>query len=104
MFDYSLLVIPRIVPFSFEEGPAQTGQDMTLTCSISDGDLPLKIKWFLNMEPVNTISGINLAKGGKRTVMMNIESVKAKHAGNYTCMAENKAGHTKYTTELKVYG
>lgn len=96
--------MPRIVPFSFEEGPAQTGQDMTLTCNVPDGDLPLKIQWFLNMEPVSMIQGITTSKVGKRTSYMNIESIKGKHAGNYTCMAENKAGQIRYSTELKVYG
>lgn len=92
------------MPFSFEEGPAQTGQAMTLMCSIPDGDLPLKIQWFLDMEPISEITGISASKIGKRTSVLNIESVQARHAGNYTCMAENNAGQVMFSTELKVYG
>lgn len=96
--------MPRIAPFSFEEGPAQTGQDMTITCSVPEGDLPLKIQWFLDMEPISQVTGISSSKFGKRSSVLNIESIQAKHAGNYTCMAENDAGQVRYSTELKVNG
>lgn len=97
-------MVPRVVPFSFEEGPAQTGQDMTLTCTVPEGDLPMKIQWFLDMEPISEISGISASKIGKRTSVLNIEAIQARHAGNYTCMVENNAGQVRFSTELKVYG
>lgn len=41
---------------------------------------------------------------GQRSSILTIDSVNGKHAGNYTCHAKNQAGHSNYTTELKVYG
>lgn len=97
-------VLPRIVPFSFEEGPAQTGQSISLTCSVVDGDLPLYINWFLNDKPTEDIAGLSQAKIGRRISVLSIESVEADHAGQYTCRAINKAGQTESSAELKVNG
>lgn len=77
---------------------------MTLTCTVSDGDLPLDIKWLLNDRPVDSYSNINSAKFGKRNMVLSIESVSAEHSGNYTCEASNIAGTVSYSTNLKVYG
>lgn len=60
--------------------------------------------WYLNNKSIVEYSGISSAKFGKRNLVLNIESVKAEHSGNYTCLANNKAGTVSYTTELKVYG
>lgn len=92
------------MPFAFDKGPARSGQDMTLTCTVSDGDLPLDIKWLLNDRPVDSYSNINSAKFGKRNMVLSIESVSAEHSGNYTCEASNIAGTVSYSTNLKVYG
>lgn len=97
-------VLPRIVPFSFEEGPAQTGQSISLTCSVVDGDLPLYINWFLNDKPTEDIAGLSQAKIGRRISVLSIESVEADHAGQYSCRAINKAGQTESSAELKVNG
>lgn len=92
------------MPFAFDKGPAKSGQDITLTCTVSDGDLPLEIKWFLNEKPVDSFTTINSAKFGKRNMVLSIESVTAENSGNYTCKAKNLAGMASYSTELRVYG
>lgn len=92
------------MPFSFEEGPAQTGQSISLTCSVVDGDLPLYINWFLNDKPTEDILGLSQAKIGRRISVLSIESVEADHAGQFTCRAINKAGQTESSAELKVNG
>lgn len=92
------------MPFSFEDGPASSGQDITVTCTVPEGDLPLELTWYLNNKNIEEYSGITSAKFGKRNLVLNIESVRAEHSGNYTCLANNKAGTVSYTTELKVYG
>lgn len=93
-----------IVPFAFDKGPAKSGQDITITCTVSDGDLPLDIKWLLNDKPVDSYPSINSAKFGKRNMVLSIESVTADHTGNYTCQASNKAGSVSFSTDLQVYG
>lgn len=45
-----------------------------------------------------------ITKIGKRNSLLTIESVSDQHAGKYDCQAENKAGTTIYSTELKVIG
>lgn len=92
------------MPFAFDNQPASAGQDITVTCSVFEGDMPLNITWFLNDSPVETYSNINSAKFGKRNLVLSIESVSAEHTGNYSCQASNRAGTVKYTTDLQVYG
>ncbi|ALC40438.1 Dscam, partial [Drosophila busckii] len=96
-------VLPRIIPFAFEEGPAQVGQYLTLHCSVPMGDLPLQIDWTLNGQPIGDASGISNARIGSRGSVLSIEAVEATHAGNFTCHAKNLAGHQRYTTLLNVY-
>lgn len=98
------LVLPRIVPFSFEDGPASSGQDITVTCTVPEGDLPIDINWYLDNKSISHYGGITSARFGKRNLVLNIESVAAEHSGNYTCLAKNKAGAASYTTDLKVFG
>ncbi|KAL9920277.1 Down syndrome cell adhesion molecule 1 isoform 9-T9 [Glossina fuscipes fuscipes] len=101
--EVQVMVLPRIRPFSFEDGPAQTGQYISLSCSATNGDLPLNITWFLNNEEVNESHGITTMMVNKRTSVLTIESVDDRHAGNFTCLARNPAGHQLYTTELNIY-
>lgn len=103
-FPHRIPVLPMIVPFAFDKGPARSGQDISITCTVSDGDLPLDIEWVLNDKPVSTYASINSAKFGKRNMVLSIESVSAEHSGNYTCEASNKAGRASFSTDLKVYG
>lgn len=97
-------VLPRIIPFAFEEGPAQVGQYLTLHCSVPGGDLPLTIEWTLDGQEIPEDSGISTARVGRRGSVLTIEAVEASHAGNFTCHAHNSAGHQQFTTPLNVYG
>lgn len=69
-----------------------------------EGDLPLQIQWFLNNKSVIEYVGISTVKAGKRNMVLNIESITADHSGNFTCIAQNKAGSVSFTTDLKVNG
>lgn len=77
---------------------------MSLTCNVHKGDTPVNIKWFLNGVPVEEISDITISRGGKKVSMLNIDSVQAEHSGNYTCLAQNRAGTSSYSTSLNVNG
>lgn len=79
-------------------------QYITLSCTISDGDLPLSIFWTFNGSPVTPEIEVLVSKLGKRSSVLTVESVRAHHAGNYSCHGENIAGSTVYSTELKVIG
>lgn len=48
--------------------------------------------------------GMGFSSFGKKTSVLNIDSVDEHHAGNFTCMASNPAGISTYTTKLVVKG
>lgn len=98
------LVSPRITPFSFEDSPVQSGQFIQVSCSVTEGDLPVKIEWLLNAATLEDFPEVSTATIGKRGSILAIESVSYTHAGNYTCRAGNKAGQETYTAELQVNG
>ncbi|XP_026835362.1 Down syndrome cell adhesion molecule-like protein Dscam2 isoform X7 [Drosophila erecta] len=101
--EVQVMVLPRIIPFAFEEGPAQVGQYLTLHCSVPGGDLPLNVDWTLDGQPISEDLGITTARVGRRGSVLTIEAVEASHAGNFTCHARNLAGHQQFTTPLNVY-
>lgn len=104
MLAFTFTVLPHITPFAFDGGPAQTGQYSTLTCTVQTGDGPLNFTWLLNGIELKDSFDVAISTVGKRTSFLTIESVQAIHAGVYTCQAENKAGISQYSTELKVNG
>lgn len=79
-------------------------QFLSMTCAVSDGDLPLNILWTFNNQPITPDMDVSISKLGKRTSVLTIDSVSGHHAGNYTCHGKNSAGSTSYATELKVIG
>ena len=80
-------------------------QYLSLQCIVTDGDLPIDIMWTFNNEPITSEQpDVVVAKMGKRSSLLTIESVSARNDGKYLCQAENKAGHASYVAELKVIG
>ena len=83
---------------------------MSATCTVTKGDLPIHIWWtlsdtyFANERNLSTNDGVVILKNGQKLSLLNIESVKARHRGNYTCYAKNKAGISQYTATLAING
>lgn len=50
------------------------------------------------------IEGVAMSKSGKRGRQLNIENVRAEHAGDYSCVASNIAGSTSRSAILDVNG
>ncbi|KAJ8982888.1 hypothetical protein NQ317_004318 [Molorchus minor] len=93
-------VLPKIHPFTFGDEPSFMGETVSVQCTISTGDQPVKFSWMCNGQPISR--EINIASFGKKVSVLNIDSISEEHAGNYTCIAANKAGLTTYTAELTV--
>lgn len=95
---------PQIFPFSFGDEPINSGETISVQCTILKGDSPLNFTWLLNQQPVvngnNGISILNM----KRFSSLNIDSVQALHSGRYTCFANNVAGTVEYSADLLVNG
>lgn len=105
LFFYLSLVPPQVLPFSFGEDTADMGEIASVTCVVPKGDLPLEIRWSLNLSPVvNGENNFSVLRLNKRTSSLNIESLMAVHRGIYKCIASNKAGSSEYTAELQVNG
>lgn len=98
------LVPPKITPFSFGDEPMNQDEPVSISCTISGGDLPIKVKWTLNGGEIESWHEILTETRGKRINVLMIESLKAKHAGVYGCVAENAAGVVEHTSELIVNG
>lgn len=103
---FLLLVLPQIHPFDLGEEPLNSGETMTLTCTIVKGDLPVNITWLFNDFPIDKSSsdGMSITNVGKKNSMLNIDSVQAHNIGEYVCVASNKAGTGRYSTYLSVNG
>lgn len=99
-------VIPQLLPFSFGDEPLNTDDVAAVQCMALKGDLAgLKITWYFNDAPITSISsGIHVVMTSPRISQLTIEAVTASHRGHYRCVAENKAGRSEYTAELRVNG
>lgn len=63
----------------------------------------MEITWYLNNKVLNKSDGISILRD-KKMITLSIDSVSFETAGNYTCLASNKAGIASYTTVLNVNG
>lgn len=83
---------------------------VTATCTITKGDQPIKIWWMLSESDIgidrnlSSSDGVIITRTSQKVSILTIESVKARHRGNYTCFAQNKAGFTWKNAFLAVNG
>ena len=96
--------LPEIIPFSFGKDVVNQGEFTQLTCVVSKGDHPLSITWSLKGELVSSGPTLTTTMLGTQASMLVISSVDYHHSGVYTCRAENPAGVTTHSAELKVNG
>lgn len=75
-----------------------------ISCAISRGDPPFDIIWKKDGRKLDSNDGILITRSGQRLSILNIESVKARHAGNFTCQVKSQAGIIEYSAELHVTG
>jgi hypothetical protein len=92
------------MPFAFGDQPLSQGQLVTVTCAVVEGDSPISLQWKFNGKNISSTDSYTLIPFGDRQLFLNIPSVEAKHAGNYSCMAKNPAGREEKTATLRVNG
>ncbi|XP_039227509.1 Down syndrome cell adhesion molecule-like protein Dscam2 isoform X48 [Drosophila yakuba] len=100
--EVQVMVPPKITPFDFGDEPTNVEDSVSVTCLISSGDLPIDIEWFFNEYGISSYSGVTVVKGGKRSSVLGIDNVQARHAGRYSCRAKNHAAAVNYTSDLVV--
>nr|XP_034174411.1 Down syndrome cell adhesion molecule-like protein Dscam2 isoform X30 [Osmia lignaria] len=102
--EVQVMVAPQILPFAFGDEPSNWGELISVTCSVTKGDQPLEISWAFNGTPIDSQHGsdVVIASTNKKNSVLTIESVAARHAGEYTCSASNRAGATTHSAQLTV--
>jgi Immunoglobulin domain len=104
------LVLPQINPFSFGDDEMNLDDAVTAVCTITKGDLPIRIWWtlvddFHQVEKnLSTNDGLMISRSSPKISMLAIDAVKARHRGNYTCHAHNKAGVAHHSAFLHING
>lgn len=76
----------------------------TVQCAITKGDLPVTFNWLFKGAELPPDESIVMSKNGQRISVLTIETIRAFHAGFYTCVAINHAGQSNHSSELKVIG
>lgn len=105
-----MLVLPSINSFSFGDDDFNLDESVSTICSITKGDLPIKVWWTFKGDdddhPYNltTNDGVMITKPSAKMSVLGIEAVKARHRGNYTCFAHNKAGVAQQSAYLAING
>lgn len=106
---------PQLAPFSFGDEAANAGEMATVQCAVIKGDLPIDVVWSFNGREIEAANGafdehnydnpdIAISRNSKRASTLTIESVAARHAGEYSCTASNTAGSATHSSILSVNG
>lgn len=82
------------------------GEQASVQCSISGGDWPIEVTWLHDGVEIrqNNMLDVTISRVTKHIHFLAIESVNANHAGDYACLAQNRAGVAKQSAKLIVNG
>jgi Immunoglobulin I-set domain len=92
------------MPFTFGDETINAGDVVSVQCTVTKGDSPISVSWFFNGTELKNSDDVMISKAGKKVISLTIESVRASHMGEYTCVAKNAAGATNFTTALHING
>lgn len=94
---------PRILPFN-QDHHLSEGNRLTLTCVVTEGDLPLSITWYKDGVKLEGREHATQHSWGDFNSHLGIAHVLPHHAGNYTCRATNRAASDHQTAAIYVNG
>lgn len=69
----------------------KSGSPFSTICSVVSDDEPVKISWQQNGKNIELNKGTDVSTT-KMYSVLQIRQVRKEHAGNYSCVAENKVG------------
>lgn len=78
--------------FRFDADEINAMDMVSTSCTVNKGDLPIKITWMHNNQLIYSNDGVSISRTNQRISIVSIESVRDRHSGNYTCIAENSGG------------
>lgn len=97
---------PLITPFAFNQNVLEN-QRASILCTISSGDLPLTFSWLkdgqLLTPQLAQLKRVSIKYEPDQSIL-KFASVRLDHAGNYTCVAQNRAGLQAHSSQLVVHG
>ncbi|XP_025152779.1 Down syndrome cell adhesion molecule-like protein Dscam2 isoform X29 [Harpegnathos saltator] len=100
--EVQVMVAPQILQFSFGDDPLNSGEMLSVSCTIVKGDFPVKLTWTFDDIPIDSSRpDVNIVTN-KRVSFLSIDSVAARHAGRYKCTATNAAGSDSHIAVLSV--
>jgi hypothetical protein len=97
-------------PFIFGEEEFNLDDSVSTMCSVTKGDLPLKLLWSFKSKDsefavnLTTGDGIVITRTGQRSISLNIDAIKRHMVGIYECVASNKAGTVVHSAQLSING
>ncbi|XP_043494108.1 Down syndrome cell adhesion molecule-like protein Dscam2 isoform X10 [Polistes fuscatus] len=100
--EVQVMVAPQILQFSFGDTSLNSGEMLSVACTIVKGDFPVTLRWTFNDVPINSSQHDIHIVSSKRVSFLNIDNVAARHAGTYKCIATNTAGSDSHTAILSV--
>jgi hypothetical protein len=78
-----MIALPKLKQFSTDEEPLFYEESFQLTCSVIHGDSPFTFQWLFQNNTIENTFDIKVENSKKRSIL-TIDSVSAKHAGEYT--------------------
>lgn len=91
---------PVIEPFGFPM-QVQDGGRTQVTCSISSGDLPIKVSWTRDGRPIAANLNVEMQTGEFHSLLI-FKKLRGEHSGVYTCTARNLAKAASHSAVLLV--
>ena len=82
------------------------GQRVSMMCSVTDGDLPITLRWLRDdrVLPIGSTQGITITPIGQYESVLRIDDLRPEHNANFSCIAENYAGSAQHSQLLRVKG
>ncbi|KAF0312037.1 Down syndrome cell adhesion molecule-like protein Dscam2 [Amphibalanus amphitrite] len=96
------VIVPPAIR-AFMVGNYSEGERVHVLCFVQSGDTPLTLSWLRNGRPLSDPE-VEVRATDRYSSSLFIERVAVRHAGNYTCRAENAARASTYTAQLRVNG
>lgn len=102
-------VPPTLNRFTVPES-LRLGQRASMLCSVTDGDLPIDLRWFRDDEEVadgggaGRAGGLSVSRIGTFESVLRIDHLRPEHNANFTCRATNEAGEASHSQMLTVKG
>ena len=100
----TLLVAPKIQPFTFLGDLVEGSKGVRQTCFVSEGDPPLLVSWFRDGQDLEADPSVRVTRIDQLTSMLAISDLRSRHSGNYTCVAKNDVAAVAETAVLLVKG